>query len=260
MVFGVSTACMYPKNLEQVIQQYGESGIQDIEIFVNTFSELSPDFVAEIERLVGCYQMKVHAFHPFTSGIEPLMLFSDYGRRFNDMLDLYRRYFEIMQRFGAKVFVFHGDHKMSATSAEVYAERYYQLRQAGLPYGVIVAQENISRCKSGLLSYITDLSDLLSDDISFVFDVKQALRSGLEPQQVVEVMGNRIVHLHANDHTLEQDCLLPGEGCYDFAGLYRYLREIGACPSTVVEVYRSNFKNEGQLVKSLKFIQQFHQK
>ena len=68
MVFGVSTACMYPKNLEQVIDQYGEMGIRDTEIFVNTFCELSPEFIRALENKVNQYKMRVHAFHPFTSG------------------------------------------------------------------------------------------------------------------------------------------------------------------------------------------------
>lgn len=257
MVFGVSTACMYPKNLELVIQQYGESGIRDIEIFFNTFSELTPDYVRGIEQQLRQYGIRVHAVHPFTSGIEPLMLFSEYERRMGDMLDFYRRFFEIMQRFDTRIFVFHGDHKASANTAELYAQRYSYLRDAALPYGVVVAQENISRCKSGDLSFLTELSQLLKDEISFVFDIKQALRSGLEPMEVLRVMDRRVVHIHANDHTAGRDCLLPGKGNFDFCGLYTFLKEKKIAPSTMIEVYRSDFKEESELRKSLEFMSEF---
>lgn len=260
MVLGVSTACMYPKNLELVIQQYGEAGIRDIEIFVNTFSELSPEFIRQMEEQLRQYRMNVHAFHPFTSGMEPLMIFSEYERRFDDMLDLYCRYFEIMQRFGTKIFVFHGDHKMSTGSASFYAERYFRLREAALPYGVIFAQENISRCKSGMLPFLKELTELLKDDISFVFDIKQALRSGYSPMEVLNVMGKRVVHVHANDHTPEQDCLLPGEGSFDYRGMFDFFAENKIMPSVVIEVYRNNFKCENQLVKSLNFLKSIYLK
>ncbi len=254
MVFGVSTACMYPKNLEQVIDQYGEMGIRDTEIFVNTFCELSPEFIRALENKVNQYKMRVHAFHPFTSGMEPLMIFSEYERRFDDMLDLYRRYFEIMQRFGAKIFVFHGDHKTSTNNASFYAQRYYKLREAARPYEVDFAQENIARCKSGNLLFLRELSDLLRDDISFVFDLKQALRSGYSPMEVLKVMGKRVVHIHANDHTIQKDCLLPGRGEFDFRGLFDYLRSIETDPSAMIEVYRGDFAVENELVKSLKYL------
>ena len=260
MIFGISTACMYPKNLESVIQQYGEDGIQEIEIFVNTFSELSESFIHNVEDALSVYKMKVCAFHPFTSGLEPLMLFSEYERRFNDMLDLYRRYFEIMQRIGAKVFVFHGDHKTSSTPPEIYADRYYRLRQVALPYGGVVAQENVSRCKSGDLDYLKQVISLLKKDISFVFDIKQAVRSGVNPMDVAHVMGERLIHLHANDHDCEHDCLLPGEGMFDFRSLYQYLSLNNCNFTTVIEVYRKNFKDENQLLKSLNFLKQIYKK
>jgi sugar phosphate isomerase/epimerase len=95
-----------------------------------------------MEEKLRQYKMNVHAFHPFTSGIEQLMIFSEYERRFDDMLDFYRRYFEIMQRFGAKIFVFHGDHKTSLCTASFYAERYFRLREAAFVMGVS-SRENI---------------------------------------------------------------------------------------------------------------------
>ena len=143
---------------------------------------------------------------------------------------------------------------MSMGSASFYAERYFRLREAARPYGVIFAQENISRCKSGMLPFLKELTELLKDDISFVFDIKQALRSGYSPLVVLIVMGKRVVHVHANDHTPEQDCLLPGEGSFDYRGMFDFFAENKIMPSVVIEVYRNNFKCENQLVKSLNFL------
>ena len=149
---------------------------------------------------------------------------------------------------------------MSAVSAAFYAERYFRLREAALPYGVIFAQENISRCKSGILPFLKELTELLKDDISFVFDIKQALRSGYSPMEVLNVMGKQVVHVHANDHTPKQDCLLPGEGNYDYRGMFDFFSENEILPSVVIEVYRNNFKCENQLVKSLNFLNLIYSK
>lgn len=256
MLFGVSTACMYPKNLEEILEQYGEQGICDIEIFINTTYELSQAYAKEMLKRVAHYGMTVHALHPFTSGMEPLMLFSDYERRVDDFLDFHKLYFELMQKLGAKIFVFHGDHKFSQNDVGFYAERFLRLKDAAHPYGVTVAQENISRCKSASLEFINELSALLGDDLSFVFDIKQALRSGCDPMEVVKTMGKQVVHVHANDHTAAQDCLLPGQGNFDFYALYQYFKTLNIAPTTVIEVYRNNFSDEGELLNSLNFIKE----
>jgi len=254
MVVGVSTACMYPERLEKIIDEYGTLGIKDIEIFFNTFSELTPSYIASLERQLSGYGMQVHAAHPFTSGIEPLMIFSEYERRIDDMVDIYKRYFEIMQHFGAKVFVFHGDRKESKINVERYAQRFWKLAEAALPYGVTVAQENISRCRSGSSAFLREFKALLGEKASFVYDMKQALRSGEDPAEVLSAMGERIVHVHANDHAAEKDCLLPGKGAFDFSSLCRTLSENKNTPAMIVEVYRGDYQKPLQLAESMRFL------
>ena len=254
MEFGLSTACMYPEILEQVIECYGKLGVSQLEIFFNTFSELSKEYVRELKKRVDFYGMTVCSVHPFTSGLEPLMLFSEYERRVGDMLELYKRFFEAMQFLEAKVFVFHGDNRANERNAALYAERYQKLYRCGKEYGVIVAQENIVRCKSGDLDFLKELKCLLGKEIAFVFDIKQAVRSGYDPMEVLQVMGDQTVHLHLNDHLPGKDCLLPGCGRFDFSGCIRYLREIGNIPTMVVEVYHNNYKLPIELAESLKFL------
>lgn len=254
MEFGVSTACMYPVELEQVIEAYGKLGIRQIEIFINTFSELSKDYIGELKTRTDFYGMKVCSVHPFTSGLEPMMFFSDYERRVADMLELYKRYFEAMEQLEASIFVFHGDFRTSSHGAAFYAERYSSLLDCAEQYRFTVAQENIGRCKSGDLRFLSELKELLGKRLSFVFDVKQAIRSEVSPKEVLDIMGNQVVHLHLNDHTAAHDCLLPGAGEFDFEGCLRQIYAAGAEPSAVIEVYRGDYGGENELVESLKYL------
>ncbi len=52
--------------------------------------------------------------------------------------------------------------------------------------------------------------------MAFTLDVKQANRLGIAPADMLDAMGDRLVHLHLSDFTAADDCLLPGAGCFDY--------------------------------------------
>lgn len=254
MDFGISTACMYPQVLEKSVEELGKMGVQKIELFFNTFSELEPDYLKELIKIIAHYHLTVVSCHPFTSGLEPMMFFSEYKRRLKDILELYRHYFDAMNQLGANVFVFHGDRKTSTISVAEYAQNFSALRDLGKSFGIIVTQENVERCKSGILDFITDLRKELNDDISFTLDLKQALRSGLEPMQVARAMGTCLAHIHLNDHDSFRDCMLPGFGCFPFEKLFAYLQEIHFCGTAMIEVYRKDYLELNELVQSINIL------
>ena len=74
MNIGVSTACLYPELLENSLQYLGEKGVKYTEIFLNTFSEMSPDFIGKLRGIRDAYGMKITAFHPFMSNALPDLL------------------------------------------------------------------------------------------------------------------------------------------------------------------------------------------
>ncbi len=43
-----------------------------------------------------------------------------------------------------------------------------------------------------------------------IFDIKQAIRSGYSPFEVLDEMKNEIVHVHISDSNSKFDCLPPG--------------------------------------------------
>ncbi len=254
MNIGVSTACFYPmetiKALRLITEQSDSS--LELEVFFNTHSELEPSYVRKLrEEAGGC---KIASVHPFTSGFEPFLFFTEYEKRFQDALDFYRRYFEAMQLLGARILVFHGDRKESVFEEQRYFERFARLARLGRESGVIVAQENVARCRSGSAAFIARMYHALGDDACFVYDVKQERRAGEEPARVMQAMGERIVGVHVSDCDNCHDCICPGDGNFDFYSLVASLQKNGYQGNLTVELYVNGFDDVNHLLRGCDYI------
>lgn len=254
MNLGISSACFYPEITEKAVRYLCENGVPEIEIFFNSACEMKGKIFSEICHIVKANGTRVISVHPFTSGFEPFMLFSDYERRFEDGLEFCKTYFEAMNTLGAKIFVLHGDRFESHHSDERYFERFLKLFRMGKKEGIVVAQENVCRCRSRDIDFIKNMKETLSDEVAFVLDLKQATRSGHSYKDVFSAMGDRLVHLHLNDCDEQNDCLLPGRGNRDFKEFFEIEKESGYKGSAVIEVYRQNFGDYFELIQSLDFL------
>lgn len=248
MIAGVSTACLYPKPLEESLYDLAVNGVSCVEIFINTHSELKKNFAHGAANLLSRFDVKCPSVHPFTCEMEQLMFFSDYERRMEDILEYYRYYFRFMNIVGADIFVFHGG--KSVRSKELYCERYSRLFRLGKEYGVTVAIENVSRCQSGSSAYVKELYKMLGNEFAFVLDTKQAIRSGESPYRFIEVLGKSIIHTHVSDSGELGDCLPVGKGRFDFRRFFGKLYEANPQCSAVLELYRSGFGGISELVSS----------
>jgi len=255
MRFGVSSSCFYPMELSFAIEQLVKNGVNCIEIFVNTESELKSDFIKKIKGIIQPYNVTVTSVHPFTSGYEHIMLFSDYKRRFEDAVEFYKQYYNFASEFGARLVVLHGDRRMPEAGGipdEEYFERYYRLATVGREMGVDLGQENVNMFRSQNPVFIKKMKDCLGSNVSFVFDIKQAVRSGNSPFDVCNAMGDRIIHLHINDNNQEQDCLLPGKGTMDYKKLLTQMKSNGFSGNAVIEVYNKNYEKIDDIIESYK--------
>ena len=251
---GVSTACFYPLVTERAIEELAQLGVETIEIFYNSPSEYQPAYIKELKKMLEHYQMHAVSMHPYNSISEPFMFFTDYERRFQDVLEEYKVLFERMQIMGSKVFVFHGDRFDSSFPQKAYFERFAALSEAGRQAGIIVAQENVQRCRSREPAFIQDMKAYLGDRVHFVLDIKQAVRSRVDPFEMLDIMGGNLVHLHINDHDAMHDCLLPGKGCFDFALLSQKINELSYHGAALIEVYRQDFGEGKDILTSLAFL------
>jgi sugar phosphate isomerase/epimerase len=154
----------------------------------------------------------------------------------------------MMTKINAKIFVVHGCISSAKCPDERYLERLSGLIEMGQEFGITVAQENVSYCKSGNLDFLEMLTSEL--EISFVLDIKQARRAGKSPTEFLEKLGSKIVHLHLSDGVSgnsDKDCVPIGEGDFDFGAFFGELGKIGYKGDAVVELYRENYAEYSQL-------------
>jgi len=250
LIAGVSTACLYPKPIEEALYDLALNGVSCVELFIITHSELKKSFAHGMANLMKRYDVKCPSVHPFTCEIEPQMFFSEYERRINDMLEYYKLYFRFMNIVGADIFIFHGGKPSSLCNAELYCERYSQLYRLGKEFGVTVAVENVSRCKSGSSAFIKEIKNMLGSEFAFVLDTKQALRSNESPLSFLDAVGNKIAHVHISDSGEMGDCLLIGRGRFNFKQFFEKLGGYNPECSVVLELYRSGFNGISDLISS----------
>ena len=257
MNIGASTSNFYPLPTEQALDVLLSAGFRSTEVFFNASSELDPSFVSDLRRRLDAADATAVAIHPYTSFMEPYFLFSVYERRAQDMLEEYKREFEAAAILGAKYLILHGDREHGPLSVEQSLERYEQLYDLGITFGVRVAQENVVRYRSANLSYLQAMRKTLKDKAAFVLDVKQCVRCSLPIEQVAEAMGDAIVHVHVSDHDGARDCLPPGTGTFDYLRLFSLLRDRQYDGSLMLELYRAGFHDEQDLLAAATFLHSF---
>lgn len=256
MNLGVSTACLYPAETEKALCQLLEMGFREFEFFLNTFSETQKEYLLSLRSQVEKSGAKVLSIHPFTSAFENMLFFSDYPRRTRDGIQFYHCFFEAANLLGAKILVLHGqrNYQHSKITEEEYLENYHQLFQEGKRFGITVAQENVVNFRSEKVDFIRRMGESLGEECAFVLDIKQAVRAGESPLEMCRAMGKQLVHVHLNDHREGADCLLPGQGNFNFKNLFQILQETGYHGQGVIEVYRDNYSNPEELWQAREYL------
>lgn len=257
MKAGVSTACLYPMELEKAFRQLAENGVKTAEIFVNSHCELSDPYRGEMLAAQREYGVDVVSVHPYTCGIEPMMLFTAYERRVTDMLEYYKRFFEYMNLFGAKLFVLHGNKPQNAFPDEKYFERYLRLQETAERFGICVVQENVVRCVSGSIDFLKKMKAALGDRAAFVLDIKQSNRSGSDPLEMVRALGSNIRHVHFSDFGKAGDCLKFGFGEYDNLTLFKELKSCGYEGKLIIELYKGSHGGAADLAENCRVLNDF---
>lgn len=254
MQAGVSTACLYPQHLEDALYELALNGITHTELFINADSDITRTRVHTLRTIMERFSVTCPSVHPFACPIEPIMLFSSYERRVDDMIDYYRRTFEVMQRLGAKIFVFHGNDLKNPVTPECYCERFLRLVDAGKEFGVIVAQENVDRCQSGSLHFLREMCRLLGGEAHFVLDVKQAVRAGESPMNMLHMLGSHVSHVHISDHGEKGNCLLLGAGSFRIRSFLETLYSYNPECSVMLELYQDSYRGISDLVSSYRML------
>lgn len=247
---GVSSACFYPLETEKSLELAGEYGFHTVELFLNSHSELEDSFVNELISIKDKYNLDIASVHPFASFAESFYLFSNYERRYTDILPLYDRLFEVTAKLGADIFVFHGAKIPGTISDEEYCRRFSHLIEMGKKYGVRVCQENVVHHRSESPAYLKMMKDTIGDDFKVVLDIKQAHRAGYSPYEFIDALGKSIIHVHISDRNSEKDCIPPLTGEFDFPKLFNEMKKIGYKGKYIIELYYWSYEDKKEIVES----------
>ena len=250
MAIGVSSACLYPKETEEAFLFLAQNGVKKTEIFFNGLSELKPAFIDELIFIKEKYGIEITAIHPYASFSEPFLIFSEYYRRFIEAKQIYSNYFDIAASLGAKIVTLHGDKPTSRLPIEEYCERYGELYLMAKEKGISLTQENVANFRSRDVEFIREMSEILGDNVSFTFDIKQAIRSGVNPLDMVKAMEGKITHVHISDHSYASDCLLPLRGGFDFKGFFAVMKSMEYSGDYMIEVYNHSYKDPKEIIDS----------
>lgn len=251
MKIGVSTASLYPLETELALEEIGKAGVSDTEIFFNAESELKPSFVDILLDIKENYGLNITAVHPTMSLAESFMIFSEYERRYSEALQKFARYSEVAADLGAKYIILHGGKPNGLTTDEEYCEKFMSLNRETRKNGIIVLQENVVNYRSGDIEFLRSMREILGNDAQFCFDIKQSVRCGYNPFDLIDEFWDNIRHFHISDHSLASDCLLPLNGKFDFKTFFKILKERDYKGACMIEVYKNAYKNKSEIFNSL---------
>lgn len=254
MKLGVSTASYYPLETELALEEIGKSGIKNAEVFFNCESELKDSFIDILLGTKEKYGLNITSVHPTMSLAESFMIFSAYDRRFYESIEKFRRYSEVAAALGAKYIILHGGKPNGILSDEEYCERYMRLKEETLKNGVTLLQENVVNFRSGDIEFMRSMIDILGKDAEFCLDIKQAVRSGLEPIEFVKEFLSYTRHFHISDHSLASDCQLPLNGSFDFKTFFEILKNNRYNEAMVIEVYSNAYREYNEITDSFRKI------
>ena len=250
MNIGISTASFYPLETELALEEIGKAGVKNTEIFFNCESELKDSFIDILLEIKEKYNMDITAVHPTMSLAESFMIFSAYERRFNEALKKYRRYSEVAKALGAKYIIMHGGKPNGVLTDEEYCQRFMMVNEECRKNSVTVLQENVVNYRSGDIDFLRSMKNILGEEAEFCFDIKQCIRSGYLPMELIEEFYDNIRHFHISDHSVAGDCLLPLNGKFDFGGFFEFLQNKDYKGALMTEVYRFSYKQEKEIFES----------
>ena len=72
---------------------------------------------------------------------------------------------------------------------------------------------------------------------------------------MLDAMGDALAHVHISDHDQTHDCLMPGTGTVGYGRLFARLLGQRFSGSIMLELYRSNYGAETELVSGCRYLE-----
>lgn len=255
MKVGMSSAAFYGmRETEDAAAHLADFPLDTCEVFLETYSEYCAGFAMELRRRLPAQH--VLSVHPLGTQFEP-QLFGRAKRQVEDAFRIFTGVCEAGRALGASYYVFHGPF---GVHAPLRPERIHRLQgtmarmqEIAGENGLSVLWENVHWCALRGPDEVRTVRELLPE-MRFVLDVKQAHRAGVDAFEMLEVMGDRLAHVHALDVSADGQLCLPGTGVFDWQQFARALEQGGYSGAVILEPYGQQAADEAALHRSLAFL------
>lgn len=254
MKTGISTASLFLRqSTEDAAVTIKNMGAACAEVFLQTFYEYRPEFSKVLApKLQG---LEVNSVHALAGNFES-QLFSPSRRQRGDGFYWLDQLMRSAQLLNCKKYTFHGMvnakdlifRDFGAVAAVIGEASAFCAR-----YGVRLCLENVVWSTYNRPGVFREIKRRCPE-LSGVFDIKQARRSGYPWQMYVNEMSGAISHVHLSDVDEEGKICLPGRGVYDFAEIISRLKDAGFDGNVIIEVYQDNYGDPEELKQSLDYL------
>ncbi len=255
MAVGASSACFYPMETKESLEEIGKLDIHTAEIFFNADSELEKGYLKELNNIKSYYGIVTPSLHPFTSACESFFFFSNYKKRFYEMCEYYKKFFSAANEIGADFLVIHGARFPCEVSDEEYFERFSYLAETGKSFSVAAVQENVWSTCAGNPEFLRKMKSYMGENFKFNFDIKQMRKCGFDTCDFLPEFSSSIVNIHVSDNREGETCLPPGTGTFSFEDLFDEMKKADYCGNYIVELYRHNFSEAADIKKSCEYLE-----
>ena len=254
MEIGISTASFFLRQeCEDAIATIENLGVKYAEVFLGTYYEYRPEFAKKFAPKDG---IKIPSVHALSTNFEP-QLFSDSRRVRGDAFYWLDQFLRSAQLFGADRYSFHGcvSHGRGGEDVEKTGAFFREICDFAARYQVSVCLENVAWCTYNRPGVFREIKSRCPQ-ISGVFDIKQARRSGYPYQMYIEDMSGAISHVHLSDMDENGRMCLPGRGVYDFEEIFKRLKGAGFDGTAFIEVYGRDYGEYAELKKSAEYLEE----
>ena len=248
MKTGISTATFFLRQeLEQAFVTIKELGAECVDVFYNTFYEYRPEFSEKLDT----NGIEVCSVHVNTHHIEH-SLFNPSRRVRGDAYYWLDQVMRSAQELGCKAYSFHGK-VGTKDSVDELADNLRAAVEFCARYGVNLCLENVAWSIYHKPKIFSQLKESIPQ-LTGVFDIKQARRSGYPYKEYIEDMKGAISHVHLSDVDRDGKMCLPGKGTYNFKEILTRLKDAGFDGNILIEAYKDDYSDISELKTSLEYL------
>lgn len=262
MQIGISTASLFGRCYnEDALPLLDLLDSRVCEIFLESFCEYTKEYGELLKTRLG--SLKVHSIHTLNTHFEP-QLFSVNPRALADAFKIFEDCLAVGKMLGASYYTLHGKARLKKgstfTNYEELGLGFKSACEIAKKYGMQVALENVEWGCYGIPGFFSEVKKY-APDLKGCLDVKQARISGFDYKQYIEDMGSDIKTVHLSDVSEKGGITIPSEkGKFDFDELFKILAYNGFNGNCLIEIYNENYKEVGELKKSLDYLRNIKQK